>query len=643
MAEKHGRDDHAAERKHPADRQDFSEDAIFDRDGVTMTARRTGRNVIAGVLAALLGAGPILTLDIRSAAAQFDLGAGIRALGTMGGGGGARQGQQRRPNAAVPQSGRRGTAGVRPQRGQRPGAQEAQQQGGGLPAALGVIAPAAIGAIGGGALARVPGIGGGGRGIIPPGIPGIPGLPGGGGGGGGRNAIIGAAAAAIAVPAILSIIENARANADAGGGAVANEPPGLPPRNEQRFVAGEVLFIMAPDAPRDAIRRVVRRYNLRLIEEVRSEMLGTSLYRYRVPNRLTVPAAIRAMQAEAGVAYVQPNYAFDRPEFRFKLESASNARAQGQRLQYVIEALRLTEAHQIARGERVAIAVIDSGVDANHPELRGRIVQSYDAVGGQFRAHEHGTGMVGAIVANNQLLGVSPRADIYAVRAFAPGQTGSSAGTSFHIIKAMDWAIRSGARVINMSFAGPRDPMIARAIQVAADRRIAMVAAMGNGGPDAPIAYPAADPNVIAVTATDQEGRLFAAATQGEHVAVAAPGVEILLPAPRGGYQISSGTSVAAAHVSGVAALILERHPEIDPATLRRILTETARQAATPDPKLGAGVADPVRALNTPPSAVPAAPAPADVPMATAPPAQPGSRAETPAPVPAPAPATVSR
>jgi hypothetical protein len=611
-----------------------------------MTARRTGRNLVAGVLAAVLGAGPLLTLDAQPAIAQFDIGAGIRALGGLSGGGGgaaARPGQQRRPNATVPQSGRRGTANVRPVRGQRPGQPEQPPQQGGLPAGLGVLAPVAIGAIGGGALARVPGVGGGGRGIIPPGLPGIPGLPGGGGGGGGRNAIIGAAAAAIAVPAILSIIENARANADASGPAGSNEPPGLPPRNERRFVAGEVLFIMAPDAPRDAVRRVVRRFNLTLIEEVRSEMLGTSLYRYRVPNRLTVPAAIRAMQAEAGVAYVQPNYAFDRPEFRFKLESASNARAQGQRLQYVIEALRLTEAHQIARGERVAIAVIDSGVDANHPELRGRIVQSYDAVGGQFRAHEHGTGMVGAIVANNQLLGVSPRADIYAVRAFAPGQTGSSAGTSFHIIKAMDWAIRSGARVINMSFAGPRDPMIARAIQVAADRRIAMVAAMGNGGPDAPIAYPAADPNVIAVTATDQEGRLFASATQGDHVAVAAPGVEILLPAPRGGYQISSGTSVAAAHVSGVAALILERNPEIDPATLRRILTATARQGQTPDPKLGAGVADPVLALTTPPPAAPVTPAPSDVPMATAPPAQPGSRADTPAPVPAPAPATISR
>jgi subtilisin family serine protease len=629
-----------------------------------MTAIQTGKGkALAAILAVVLGTGSLIALDTRHASAQFDLGSGLRALGGMagqGGQGGARPGQQpRRPNVTVPQAGQRGTAG-RQQRNQRPGQQAPQQaQPGGLPAAIGgigAIAPV-LGAIpganlpGGGALSRVPGLpGGGGRGILPPGLPGIPGLPGGGGGGGGRNAIIGAAAAAIAVPAILSIIEHARANADPGGGPIAaNEPPGLPPRNERRFIPGEVLFIMAPDAPRDAVRRVVRRFNLTLIEEVRSEMLGTNLYRYRVPNRLTVPAAIRAMQAEAGVAYVQPNYAFDRPEFRVRLESARNsnagtgAQAAAPRLQYVIDTLRLTEAHQIARGERVAIAVIDSGVDATHPELAGRVVQSFDAVGGQFRPHEHGTGMAGAIVAHSQLLGVSPRADIYAVRAFAPGQSNGSTGTSFHIVKAMDWSIRSGARVINMSFAGPRDPMIARAIQVAADRRIAMVAAMGNGGPDAPIAFPAADPNVIAVTATDQQGRLFDAATRGDHVAVAAPGVEILLPAPRGGYQISSGTSVAAAHISGVAALILERHPEIDPAGLRRILQETARQGEVPDPKLGAGVADPVRALAASPAPMPA-PAPiATAPAEGSPQGQPGSQAATPAPAGEAAPATVPR
>ncbi|WP_296578932.1 S8 family serine peptidase [Phreatobacter sp.] len=635
------------------------------------THRMSGRRILAGLVATLLGTATLTVLDVRSAAAQFDLGAGLRSLG--GGQNAGRGGERARPGAATqrrgqpssqaPRATRRGqqaapeapagglpgalgailgggAAQADPQ--QQPGRGNArrgnardrrqqqaapqQDQGAGAAAALGVIAPLIGAAVGGGGIPGGPG------GILPPGLPGGGGF---GGGGGGRNAILGAAAVAIAVPAILSIIEQARANDRA---AEANEPPGLPPADERRFVAGEVLFIMSPDAPRDAIRQVERRFGLRLLQRETAEVVGAVMHRYRVPNRQTVPAAIRAMQQAVGFAYIQPNYVFERPEFRVRLQSANAMRAgRDQRLQYVVDALRLSEAHQIARGQRVAIAVIDSGVDAGHPELAGRVTQSFDAVGGAFRAHEHGTGMAGAIVAQRQLLGVSPGADIYAVRAFAPGQTQGSTGTSFHIVKAMDWAIRNGARVINMSFAGPRDPMIARAIQVAADRRIAMIAAMGNGGPGAPIAFPAADPNVIAVTATDRDGRLFDAATQGEHVAVAAPGVEIILPAPRGGYQISSGTSVAAAHVSGIAALILERHPDADPATLRRLLQATARQADIPDPKLGAGVADPVRALTAELPRQEAPPA-----MATAP-ADPSPRASAqPAPEAPAAPAPAS-
>lgn len=640
------------------------------------TSPHRSRIAIAATLAVILGLSGAPGFETRPAAAQFDIGAGLRSLG---GNQGATRAEPRRQGAQTPRRGqpssnapRATRRGAQPEQAAQPNllgglgavlgvapAQQVQPQqqptrgarrgqgrnappqqqpdngnAAGAAAALGIIAPVLGAAVGGGGIPGGPG------GILPPGLPGLPGGGGFGGGGGGRNALIGAAAAAIAVPAILSIIEQARANSDAQAGA-ANEPPGLPPANERRFVAGEVLFIMAPNAPQDAIRQVERRFGLRLLQREVAETVGAVMHRYRVPNRQTVPAAIRAMQQAVGFAYIQPNYVFERPEFRVKLQSASAVGTRGDdRLQYVIGALRLQEAHQIASGRRVPIAVIDSGVDAAHPELAGRIIQSFDAVGGPFRAHEHGTGMVGAIVAHRQLVGVSPAADIFAVRAFAPGQTQGSTGTSFHIVKAMDWAIRNGAKVINMSFAGPRDPMIARAIQVAADRRIALIAAMGNGGPNAPIAYPAADPNVIAVTATDRDGKLFDAATQGDHVAVAAPGVEIILPAPRGGYQISSGTSVAAAHVSGVAALILERHPDADPATLRRLLQATARQGAIPDPRLGAGVTDPVGALTAelPRQEAPPAMATAPVPSGEAPRAeaqpQPTQAAPAPATVP---------
>lgn len=451
-------------------------------------------------------------------------------------------------------------------------------------------------------------------GRLPPGGPpgGFP--PGGGGlpprGPGFGPAAAGAAAAAFGAPALISA---ARAGNDR-----AQDTPGLPSPDERRYVPDEVLFIMSANAPQSAVRNVVRRFNLTLIAAEDSQLVGTVVHRYRIPSRTTVPAVIRAMSRTRGVGYVQPNYLFDRPNYVFRLQSATTTRGGGASMQYVVDQLRLPEAHLLARGEQVPIAVIDSGVEATHPEMAGRVAKSFDAVGGPFQPHEHGTGMAGAIVAHAQLTGISPRANILAARAFAPGQTAGATGTSFHILKAMDWSIREGARVINMSFAGPRDPMMTRAIQVAASRRIALIAAMGNEGPGAPVSYPAADPNVIAVTATDQGGRLFSAASQGRHVAVAAPGVEIILPAPRGGYQISSGTSVAAAHVSGIAALLLERQPDLDPAQLRQILQETARRGATADPQLGAGLADPVPALN---AAV--RPAEPGVPMVTAPPVAP--------------------
>ncbi|MFX6118768.1 S8 family serine peptidase, partial [Acinetobacter baumannii] len=86
----------------------------------------------------------------------------------------------------------------------------------------------------------------------------------------------------------------------------------------------------------------------------------------------------------------------------YQLKSATSTAAGGASLSYVVDTLRLPEAHLLARGERVPIAVIDSGIDANHPEIAGRIIKSFDAVGGPFQAHEHGTGMAGAIIAHAQ-------------------------------------------------------------------------------------------------------------------------------------------------------------------------------------------------------------------------------------------------
>ena len=161
-----------------------------------------------------------------------------------------------------------------------------------------------------------------------------------------------------------------------------------------------------------------------------------------------------------------------------------------------------------------------------------------------------------------------------------------------------------------MSFAGPRDPSLERALKAAHDKGVVLIAAAGNAGPRAPAMYPAADPHVIAVTATDVDDRLFPGANRGNHVAIAAPGVDILVPAPAGEYQVTTGTSVATAHISGVVALMLERNPRLTPADVRRILVATAKRIG-PANMFGAGLVDTMKAIEMATPRSTEAPAPA--------------------------------
>ena len=144
-------------------------------------------------------------------------------------------------------------------------------------------------------------------------------------------------------------------------------------------------------------------------------------------------------------------------------------------------------------------------------------------------------------------------------------------GTTFNILKGLDWAAAQGARIVNMSFAGPADPRLRDALQKANKKGIVLVAAAGNAGPKSPPLYPGADPNVIAVTATESNDELFAGANRGKYIAVAAPGVDILALGTDRTYQFTTGTSVAAALVSGVAALLIERNPLLTPDEVKKI------------------------------------------------------------------------
>jgi subtilisin family serine protease len=222
--------------------------------------------------------------------------------------------------------------------------------------------------------------------------------------------------------------------------------------------------------------------------------------------------------------------------------------------------------------------MIDSKVDMRHPVLIGtiKLEHSLTDAGERERAHPHGTGMAGAMAAHGAMLGVAPNAELSVIVAFSGVAESYASGDTFRILKALDWVAGEGIRVVNMSFSGPRDPLLEKSYKKLHERGVVLVAAAGNGGPNSAPAYPGADPNVIAVTAVDSRKSLFAGANRGKYIYVAAPGVDVFAPAPDGTYQLTTGTSVASAQTSGVVALMLEINPKLSPSGVRSLLRRTA-------------------------------------------------------------------
>jgi hypothetical protein len=382
-------------------------------------------------------------------------------------------------------------------------------------------------------------------------------------------------------------------SSDGGGSGSPDKGKGNGPRRNlaqtalnSRSIANEIVAEIdgsLSDAQADAL---ARRYGLARLQSQNFPLVGGTIGLFRVTDRRTVEAASRELATDARVHSVQPN-------FRYVLQDQTAVLSEGDPAQYANAKLRLPEAHTLAHGANVTIAVIDSGIDLKHPEFAGAIFDQFDALGSKEGPHAHGTGVAGAIVSHARLMGASPAARILAIRAFGAASNGAES-TSFVILKALDYAAEHGAQIVNMSFAGPKDTLIERGIAAAAARGMVLVAAAGNAGPKSPPLYPAANANVIAVSATDAQDKLFAASNRGGYIAISAPGVDIFLPAPDEKYQMASGTSFSAAYVSGLAALMLERNPALKPDDLRAVVVKTARDLGPPgrDDLYGAGEAD---------------------------------------------------
>ena len=248
-------------------------------------------------------------------------------------------------------------------------------------------------------------------------------------------------------------------------------------------------------------------------------------------------------------------------------------------------------------GQGVKVAVVDSGVDARHPDLAGRVTREIDLVpGGPTDPAKalHGTRVASLIAAGrNQvgIVGVAPAATIVPVTALDADGMGDTSTVARAIIAAAN----VGARVINLSLGGPdRDPVLDRAARYATSKGAVVVAAAGNSLQDgSPPQYPAASPTVVGVGSVDAVGRGSLFSNRGGYLDLAAPGEGILGAMPPSGYGRGTGTSFAAPQVSGALALVTAMLPGYPPEQIVRLALLTAQDDAPlngHDPSTGYGL-----------------------------------------------------
>lgn len=361
----------------------------------------------------------------------------------------------------------------------------------------------------------------------------------------------------------------------------------------ETFVVDEVLVSVNLASPTGIEDSIAQKYSLTRLGSWPIALLERRVIRFRVNGGQTVDAVLAAMAGDADVIGRQPNYLYRR-------QGAATPRTPS--LQYALDKLAIPQALALALGEGVRLAILDSGIDEQHPELAGTVVAAFSASDEDGRPDDpHGTEVAGIIAARGALQGVAPAVQLLDARIFDYGPvSGERLATSIALLRGLDWAASERASVINLSLSGSADPAVQTAISKTVRSGTVVVAAAGNGGGQAPASYPAAYDDVIAATATDFDNSLYSDATRGNYVDVAAPGVDILSPALEDGYSMVSGTSFAAAHVSGVIALIVSRWPGMKPSDIKRKLEATALDlgAAGPDAEFGAGLANAYDALS---------------------------------------------
>lgn len=276
-------------------------------------------------------------------------------------------------------------------------------------------------------------------------------------------------------------------------------------------------------------------------------------------------------------------------------------RQPAQKIPWGIDRIDAERCWEKVDGKNINVAVLDTGIDLKHPDLVvDGGVNTINKRSSYNDDNGHGThvaGIIGALSNKIGVIGAAPAVYLFAVKALNK----KGEGYLSDIIEGLQWCISNDIDLINMSLGTPSESnAMKQAVEAVYNAGITIVAAAGNSGPDNnTVLYPGKYPQVIAVSAIDQEDKIAYFSSVGPEVDLAAPGVNIFSTYKRSTYQTLSGTSMAAPHVTGAAALVLAAHGSMTPDQLREFLKSKADDLGLPSNQQGAGLIDAFKAISS--------------------------------------------
>ncbi len=308
-------------------------------------------------------------------------------------------------------------------------------------------------------------------------------------------------------------------------------------------------------------RRIARAHKLRVVDDWPMPLLAIDCFVIAIPDTRTPAQVTAELAGEKDISWSQPLGLFHGQGTVSGVVDPMLAAQPAEKY------WRLDRLHHLATGKGVSVAVIDSGIDQAHPDLKGQVRIARDFVGTGSTAERHGTGVAGVIAARSDdgigIAGVAPAATLIGLRACrdtgGPAAGAATLCDSLSLAKALQFALEHHAAIINLSLTGPQDILLGRLIAIGLADGVSVVAAVDPARRDG--GFPASIAGVIAVAAQP-----VAEAATGPY---GAPGRDIPTTGPGGKWLLVNGNSFAAAHVSGLIALARERSPHRDPEIAR--------------------------------------------------------------------------